>query len=147
MILLSMLYLLLSWSNILICNKGQIVPAANKLFTAEEEERDEEIHEQMIPIENELKRLENLVGDHIILLGGDRLGHLDIVAYISFSEFLISREVTQIDLIDVEKFPAIAQWMGMLDMMSTITLYCRPSEDEHVAYIRARIEAAKSAAK
>ncbi|EEF28586.1 glutathione S-transferase U7 [Ricinus communis] len=118
----------------------KIVPTADKVLTAKEEEKDgilKELHEQMMFIEKELIRLESV--------GDGRLGYFDIVVYFIFYEFLLIKQVTGIELIDFDKLPAITQWMGLLGEVSTISMYCLPPEYKYIDSIRARIEAAKSA--
>ncbi|EEF28585.1 glutathione s-transferase, putative [Ricinus communis] len=89
-----------------------------------------ELHEQMMFIEKELIRLENV--------GDGRLGYFDIVVYFILYEFLLIKQVTETGLIDFDKFPAIAQWMGLLGQVFTIN-YCLPPEYKHIDYVRARI--------
>lgn len=116
----------------------QILQTALKTITAqgtEQEQMSEEVYQKLNFLENELKGKD--------LFGGESIGYLDIVVFFIARAFQVNQEVTQVKLISSEKFPAICKWIEKLlkiDVMNE----CLPPREKHIAFIRARLEAAKS---
>lgn len=119
----------------------QIVQTASKFRSANEEEKEqilEELGEQLKVIEKELEGKE--------FFGGESIGYVDVVAFLLVYSFQVRQEVMQKDWINEEKFPVLCKWMGKLHEIDVFN-QCLPPKDKHYAYIRAQIEAAKSASK
>lgn len=119
----------------------QIVQTASKFRSANEEEKEqilEELGEQLKVIEKELEGKE--------FFGGESIGYVDVVAFLLVYSFQVRQEVMQKDWINEEKFPVLCKWMGKLHEIDVVN-QCLPPKDKHYAYLRARIEAAKSASK
>ncbi|OAY57806.1 glutathione S-transferase U7 [Manihot esculenta] len=119
----------------------KIVQTASKFRSANEEEKEqilEELGEQLKVIEKELEGKE--------FFGGESIGYVDVVAFLLVYSFQVRQEVMQKDWINEEKFPVLCKWMGKLHEIDVVN-QCLPPKDKHYAYLRARIEAAKSASK
>ncbi|XP_012066935.2 glutathione S-transferase U7 [Jatropha curcas] len=116
----------------------KVLTTAFKTITAEGKEKKqlvEEIHQQIMFLENELKEKE--------FFGGETIGYLDIVAFCILNGFRVTQEVAQVEFISEEKFPVLCKWIGKLLEIGLIN-ECLPPRDKHIAHVRARIEAAKS---
>ncbi|XP_009140998.1 glutathione S-transferase U7 [Brassica rapa] len=88
-----------------------------------------------------LKLLEKeLVGKDF--LGGESLGFVDIVATLVAFWLMRTEEVVGVKVVPVEMFPEIHRWVkNLLDV--DVIKKCIPPEDEHLDYIRARMESLK----
>lgn len=120
----------------------QILQTGHKLSMAEGEEKEQLIEER----DQNLKLLENeLKGEE--LFGGEKIGYLDIVAFFVAHWFQVaSEELTQMEVISEEKLPFLHKWLRKIREIDVVK-ECLPPRDKHVAFIKARVEAAKSAPK
>ncbi|EEF41888.1 glutathione S-transferase U7-like [Ricinus communis] len=119
----------------------RILVTAIKASAAKEEEKEqiiEEIGEQLKLLESELKEKE--------YFGGESIGYLDIVALFIVDWFKVRQEIMQIELLNEERFPVLCKWMEKLHGIHVVNK-CLPPREEHFAYLKARIESAKSASK
>ncbi|KAL0897351.1 hypothetical protein Bca101_081312 [Brassica carinata] len=88
-----------------------------------------------------LKLLEKeLVGKDFF--GGESLGYVDIVATLVAFWLMRTEEVVGVKVVPVEMFPEIHRWVkNLLDV--DVIKKCIPPEDEHLNYIRARMDRLK----
>uniref|UniRef100_A0A1J3IPE9 glutathione transferase n=1 Tax=Noccaea caerulescens TaxID=107243 RepID=A0A1J3IPE9_NOCCA len=88
-----------------------------------------------------LKLLEKeLVGKDF--LGGKSLGLVDIVATLVAFWLMRSEEMVGVKVVPVEIFPEIHRWVKNLLEVDVIKK-CIPPEDEHLSYIKARMDRLK----
>ncbi|KAJ8750616.1 hypothetical protein K2173_015790 [Erythroxylum novogranatense] len=99
----------------------------------------EEAGEQMKILENELKGKEFFGGESTV-------GYLDIVVFSVAYWFQVQSQVLGVEFIPEEKFPVVCKWIGRLLDIDVIKS-CVPPREKHLAYIKARIEAARAASK
>ncbi|KAJ9146722.1 hypothetical protein P3X46_028954 [Hevea brasiliensis] len=119
----------------------KILQIAVKFRLAKEKEKEQiiqELGEQLQFLEKELEGKE--------FFGGESIGYVDVVAYFIVNWLQVQQEVRQIVFISEEKFPVLCKWMGKLHEIDVVN-GCLPPKDKHYAYMRAQIEAAKSAIK
>ncbi|KAF3582582.1 hypothetical protein DY000_02034740 [Brassica cretica] len=75
-------------------------------------------------------------------LGGESLGFVDIVATLVAFWLMRTEEVVGVKVVPVEMFPEIHRWVkNLLDI--DVIKKCIPPEDEHLNYIRARMDSLK----
>ncbi|KAJ9172420.1 hypothetical protein P3X46_015661 [Hevea brasiliensis] len=111
----------------------------NKVKGEELEQLKQEVHQNLKLLEKELEGKE--------FFGGEKIGFLDIVAFVVAHWFQVaSEEVMQVEFISEEKFPVLHKWLGKLREIDVVKK-CLPPRDKHAAFIKARFEAAKSAPK
>lgn len=72
-------------------------------------------------------------------LGGRSLGFVDIVATLVAFWLMRTEEIVGVKVVPVEKFPEIHRWVKNL-LGNDVIKKCIPPEDEHLKYIRARME-------
>ncbi|KAJ9146724.1 hypothetical protein P3X46_028956 [Hevea brasiliensis] len=119
----------------------QILRTAIKIGSAKEEEKEEIIEEvsQLLKLlESELKERE--------FFGGETIGFLDIVAFMTALWFQVPQEVMQIQFISEEKLTVLCKWMEKLRKIQVVN-DCLPPRDKLIAFVKARIEAANFASK
>ncbi|ESQ51452.1 hypothetical protein EUTSA_v10017210mg [Eutrema salsugineum] len=75
-------------------------------------------------------------------LGGESFGFVDIVATLVAFWLMRTEEIVGVKVVPVEKFPKIHRWVKNL-MEINVIKKCIPPEDEHLSYIRARMEKLK----
>ncbi|XP_020885256.1 glutathione S-transferase U7 [Arabidopsis lyrata subsp. lyrata] len=71
--------------------------------------------------------------------GGRSLGFVDIVATLVAFWLMRTEEIVGVKVVPVEKFPEIHRWVKNL-LGNDVIKKCIPPEDEHLQYIRARME-------
>ncbi|EOA27842.1 hypothetical protein CARUB_v10023998mg [Capsella rubella] len=112
----------------------QICVAAMKVAGTIGEERDAAVEETR----NLLMFLEKeLVGKDFF--GGQSLGLVDIVATLVAFWLIRTEDLLGVKVVPVEKFPEIHRWVKNLSGNDVIKK-CIPPEDEHLEYIRARMD-------
>ncbi|TXG74201.1 hypothetical protein EZV62_002780 [Acer yangbiense] len=110
-------------------------------YTCEEKEREvvmEQVCELMKILEKEL--------DGKDFFGGDSIGFVDIVGNVVVLWFQLTPEVVGVEGWNPKRFPGLLKWVGKLQEFDVVNESMPPIE-KYVAYIRASIEAFKSAPK
>ncbi|VVB01868.1 unnamed protein product [Arabis nemorensis] len=115
----------------------QIYVAAMKMVGKIGEERDAAVE----ATRDLLKLLEKeLVGKDF--LGGTSLGFVDIVATLVAFWLMRTDEIIGVKIVPVEMFPEIHRWVKNL-LQNDVVKNCIPPEDEHLKYIKARMDSLK----
>ncbi|XWS71630.1 hypothetical protein CRYUN_Cryun03dG0154400 [Craigia yunnanensis] len=117
----------------------KLLPTAAKvgLSTGKEQERaNEEVHQQLKILENELNGKD--------FFAGHSIGYLDFVANVLFW-FHTEGEVSGKKVLTAEKFPIIYEWIEKLIKIDVVN-ECRIPKEKHHDYIKLRQKASKSAA-
>ncbi|CAA7017521.1 unnamed protein product [Microthlaspi erraticum] len=116
----------------------QIYVTAMKVVGKIGEERDDAAVEATRDL---LKLLEKeLVGKDF--LGGKSLGFVDIVATLVAFWLMRTEEIVGVKIVPVEIFPEIHRWVKNL-LEIDVVKKCIPPEDEHLNYIKARMDRLK----
>ncbi|KAF5727359.1 hypothetical protein HS088_TW22G01052 [Tripterygium wilfordii] len=126
------------WANF-IEEKFMRTPWRAYVGTKEEQEQArEEGFELLKMLENELNGKD--------FFGGETIGYVDIFGFSLAVWHGVVREVFGVDLITENKFPVFLKWSRKFNEIDVVN-ECRPPVEKHIAYMRARIEAFKSATK
>lgn len=121
----------------------QILQTALKIGSAIAEEKEkliEEVHHDLKLLENELEVKEKE------FFGGLEIGYLDIAAFFIGHWLQVRQEVMEIELIHEEKHPHLCKWLAKLLKIDVVHGRVPPKE-KHIAFMKARIEAAKFSSK
>ncbi|XP_038678353.1 glutathione S-transferase U7-like [Tripterygium wilfordii] len=119
----------------------KILMGAWKAVRSENEEQKqaiEELHRSLKLLEKEL--------DEKDFFGGDRVGYVDIVAFVIAHWLWAFQEAAEVELIAEEKFPVLCKWSRKLLEIQVVD-ECHPPRGKHVDYYRVKIEATKLSSK
>ncbi|KDP45836.1 hypothetical protein JCGZ_17443 [Jatropha curcas] len=122
----------------------KVYPLGTKVIEAKGKEEQEKVIEEVYQHLDRLDDLLQVQGESYAFFGVGEIGLVDVVAFGIAYEFTMIGKALEVELIPIEKFRSLGMWLGFLFEVSLFTDYL-PIEDEHVAAIKARHEAAQSA--